>query len=139
MGFKVDNVVKMSVTRHELIMAWMQLLVPFHRLRPCETKLGVALIELRNELAKGGTSQDAIKGALFSDFSRQSICDKLGITRNAFKTMLSVLRKVGFVKDEDINPRFIPRCKEGSKSFSLLYHFDIKEDGGLETDNEGGD
>lgn len=134
---KINNISRLVVTRDGFIAAWVQILLPFHRLRPMETKLGVELIKLREDLGKSGMTQDAIKSALLSRHARETICNTLNVSLFSFKTMLSALRKVGFIKDDDVNPRFMPRLAPGEKQFRLLYHFDIKDNGEADEHDEG--
>ena len=58
---------------------------------------------------------------------KEKILKELDIPITNYNVALNKLKKAGFLVDGKIEERFIPRIKEGAKSFNFLLYFEFED------------
>lgn len=105
---------------------WMDYLTPLHHLTDNERNLAAAFLKERLNLEKKFNDKAWLNRALFNKETTTKIKEECGISTAYYQVLLSKLRKVGFFKDEGINPIYIPkRISKDSKAFMLMLYFDL--------------
>lgn len=108
---------------------WLQFLEPFHRLTDRELDVAAAFLKLRYELEQNISNKDLLDKIIMNYESRASIKKECGISSARLSMVLDKFRKVKFIVDNKINPKFIPKnIKKGDTSFQLLLHFNFDEE-----------
>lgn len=126
---KVNSIIKIPVSfKKNFFEYWLEFLAPFHHLTPKELSVASAFLRKRYELSKSITDPITLDKMLFSADIKKQIKDECGLITSHFYAVLGKLRRVGLIKDNKINPKFIPKnVTDSSKSFKLLLYFDISE------------
>lgn len=114
----VNNVIRVPMGRDELMRSWLVMLGPMHGLKGRELDLAVLLLER----AAGDPDIEVSSPRL-----KEQLRATLGINAGYLRTMLSRLRKAGFLlKDGTLNKRFMPDYTGGGR-FRLLIDFVIDD------------
>lgn len=106
---------------------WLEFLRPFHKLTERETDVLAALIKQRYELSKVVSDKDILNRLLMSEDTKRKIREECNISQVYFQVIMTKLKKNKIISDGLINPRFIPRVENDSKSFQLLLSFNLEE------------
>lgn len=109
---------------------WVRFLNPFHDLTAREMDVTAAILQYRYELSKTVSDPVLLDKLAIDTDARNAIKAKLGLSVGYIKVILSKLRKCGFIKDNKLEPRFVPDVKvdDNSPTFSVLIVFDFSED-----------
>lgn len=109
---------------------WIRFLNPFHDLTSREMDVTAAFFQYRYELSKTVADPMLLDKLAIDSDARTVVKTRLQLSGGYINVILSKLRKCGIVKDNKLNPRFIPDIKivDGKAQFSALIVFDFKED-----------
>lgn len=109
---------------------WLEFLIPFHRLSPREMDVATSFIKHRYILSKAIKDDEILDRVTMSEETKQKIRDDCKISPPHFQVIMGKLRKANIIVDNKLNPKFIPKnINEGDKSFDLLLHFSLDEEG----------
>lgn len=115
-----DKVLRVEVPRGEFHMAWLQAARRFHGMRRGEMEVAARLLDRRRELS--AASPPRAEPAVLAAAERRSIKEAIGISDSAFKTILSNLRRKGFLEGDRVSRRFVPEGR-GDGHFRLMIDF----------------
>lgn len=122
----VDNVVRIPCSMdNNFFKMWLLFLHPFHNLTDREMDLAACILKYRLQLSKTILDDDILNKVLFSDTIKQ-IQKECGINAQYYNVLRAGLRKAGFIKDNKINPRYIPNVTS-TEGFKLMLFFDFRE------------
>lgn len=106
---------------------WVEFLSPLHGIRQADKPLLAELLRRRDAIARKCT-EDMADSVLFSQPSRVSIRETMGVTRSYLNVMLTHLRRCGAIKDGRVNPRLVPRFNGGEDDYKLIVHFMLSDE-----------
>lgn len=121
---KINNIIKIPTSIDNFFRYWMEFLKPFHNLANREMEVAAKILQYRHNLSKKIDDEEILGKLLLSREMRKSMREELGITTAHLQGIISTLRSEGFLKDDIVNPRFIPRLNN-NKQFNLLMSFDF--------------
>lgn len=113
----------------EFFKCWLSFLKPYHSLSAKELRVAACFLKKRHELSKVISDDALIDRILLNWDNTKAIREECDVSVSYFGALMHRLRKNDFIKDNRINPRFIPRLKteDGEKKFSLMILFNIED------------
>lgn len=114
-------VLRVDRPRSEFHRWWMELTAPFHHLRRSERRLAAAILDL---MAEQAGRRDPLSPSL-----RGRLLEMSGMTPSMLNTSLSRLRKAGFIKEGEVNPRLVPRPSGGGLDVTIRFTFNDEAGG----------
>ena len=105
---------------------WFQFLQPFHNLTNREMEVITCFVRHRYELSKVISDNEILDKVTMGEDTKKKIREECNISPINFQVIMSKLRKSGVIKDNKINPRFIPNITEENGVFKLLLLFELK-------------
>ncbi len=125
---KPNNVFLVPCTDTSFYRAWMEFLTPYHRLTSREKDVAARLLMQYFRFRGSVPDPDVLRELMWSKTSRKDLMASLKMSQAHFQMVLAKLRESGFIKDGDINPRFLPHIVEGEPRFMLQVVFDWSSD-----------
>ena len=126
MNKKANNVIRIPTSVDKFFKYWILFTRPLHNLTEKEMEVTACILKYRYNLSKVIIDNDVLDVMLFGEDTRNKIKAECGISSAFFQVILGKLRKVNIIKDNKINPRFIPNFKS-NEDFKLLLYFDVDE------------
>lgn len=124
----IDNAIRIkALLSNNFFSMWLNFLKPFHNLSKREIEIASFYLKKRYELSLKINDIELVDQIVFSKDTKREIKVSNNLSNTNFQIIMNNLRKKGFIVDQKINPKFIPRIKEDSKSFSFLLLFEINE------------
>lgn len=102
---------------------WMEFLTPFHKLTSRERDVAARIIAQYFRLKSSISDPEVLKDVMWSHNSRKDMRESLGMSQAHFNMTLRKLKDAGVLKDDDINPRYIPHVSNDPR-FLLNIVFD---------------
>lgn len=124
---KPDNVVFISGNTDYFFRKWFEFLKPFHHLTEREMDVAISFIKQRYALSKVIHDSDVLDREVMSEFTKKKVREECNISLPHFQVIMGKLRKSQIIKDNKLNPKFIPDIKEGASSFQLLLYFKFND------------
>ena len=124
---KINNIIKIPTSLDNFFRYWLEFLKPFHNLTNKEMEVAAKILQYRYNLSKVVSDEEVLGTLLLSRENRKKIREDLNITAAHLQVILSTLKSVGFIKENSVNPRFIPRLNN-EKQFNLLMSFDLSSE-----------
>lgn len=121
---KPNNVFLVTCTEDSFYRAWIEFLTPYHKLTSREREVAARLLMQYFKFRGSVSDPEVLHELMWSKRSRKDIMESLGMSPAHFQMVLGKLKSSGFLKDGDINPRFIPHTVEGDSRFMLQVMFD---------------
>lgn len=121
---KPNNVFLVTCTEDSFYRAWIEFLTPYHKLTSREREVAARLLMQYFKFRSSVSDPEVLHELMWSKRSRKDIMESLGMSPAHFQMVLGKLKSSGFLKDGDINPRFIPHTVEGDSRFMLQVMFD---------------
>lgn len=121
---KPNNVFLVSCTDTSFYRSWIEFLTPYHKLTAREKDVAARLLMQYFKFRESVPDDDVLRDLLWSRKSRTDMMASLGMSQAHFQMVLAKLKSAGFLKDGDINPRFLPHKVEGDSRFMLQVVFD---------------
>ena len=106
---------------------WLSFLKPLHKLTNREMALLGAFLKKRHELSYSISDDRILDSYLMSEDIRKEIRESGGFTANHMQYLLSKFNKMGVVKGESINKKFIPNVSIGSDGYKLIINFEFND------------
>lgn len=126
----VDNVIKIPTSLDgNFFHYWLEFLTPFHQLTPRAVDVATAFLKHRFDLSKVILDSTILEKSVMGEDVKKEIMEELGITPAHFLVIMGKLKKSGFIVDNKINPRYIPRVTEENGNFKLMLLFTFNNDG----------
>lgn len=126
MNKKANNVIRIPTSVDKFFKYWILFTRPLHNLTEKEMEVTACILKYRYNLSKVIIDENVLDVMLFGEDTRNKIKAECDISSAFFQVILGKLRKVNIIKDNKINPRFIPNFKK-VEDFKLLLYFDIDE------------
>lgn len=105
---------------------WLDFLAPYHSLTAREKEVAACFIKHRYFLSKAITDNNVLDRVVMSEETKRKIRQECGITTSYFQVIMGKFKKTGFIIDNKLNPKLIPkRIKDGDTSFQLLLYFNF--------------
>jgi hypothetical protein len=124
-----DAILKVPTKRStNFFRLWVEFLGPYHNLTEREIDVLTCFLKIRHNLSKSVLDEKILDKVLFSDDSKKSVCDEIGITEKNFNMVFSRLKKKNLIINNSINKRFIPLLKDNAKVFQMLVYFEFSDD-----------
>ena len=109
---------------------WIEFLTPLHNLTNREKDVVAAFIKARFELSKSISDPVWLDKVVMSNDTKAKIREDCGISVGHFQVIMGKLKDSGFIKEDKVNPKFIPKNIDvNSKNFQLLLYFDFTGQG----------
>lgn len=111
-----------SSSKEDRIKKYLEVIYKFHKLTDVEIAILVEFIlHFQTIQAKYPTIDDTelINKLTFDSKIKKEISTKLGIKEGVFQNYLTILRKKGVIKDNKLNPSYIP----DATPFDLTFRF----------------
>lgn len=123
---KIDNVVIIPTSlENNFFRYWLEFLKPIHKLTNKEIAVGSSFLKYRYEFSKVITDLPLLEKITLNEDTKRKVREDCGISQAYFQFIMTKLKKVKFIEDNKINPKYIPRIKEESGSFQLLLSFKL--------------
>ena len=84
-----------------------------------------AFVKQRYELSKVVSDNDILDKIVMSEDTKRKVREECNMTLPHFQVIMGKLRKNNVIKDNRINPRYIPKVIEENGSFKLMLLFDF--------------
>lgn len=120
---KPNNVIYLKCTDDSFYRMWMEFLTPFHKLTSRERDVAARIIAQYFRLKSSISDPEVLKDVMWSHNSRKDMRESLGMSQAHFNMTLRKLKDAGVLKDDDINPRYIPHVSNDPR-FLLNIVFD---------------
>lgn len=121
-----DSVVRVPAkTKEGFYRYWFRFLFPFHKLTEREMEIAACFLKHRDILSKVISDPDILDSVLMSEETKAKIREECDITIPHFQVVIGKLKKAKVIIDNKLNPRFVPKIKEGNDNFKLLLLFDF--------------
>jgi hypothetical protein len=105
---------------------WLKFLSPYHNLSKREQEIAACFLKHRFLLSKAITDNDVLDKVTMSEETKRKIREECNITSSYFQIVMGKFKKTGFIENNKINPKLIPKClHEGDTTFQLLLNFDL--------------
>lgn len=121
---KPNNVFLVPCTDVSFYRAWIEILTPYHKLTAREKDAAARILMQYFRFKDNCQDAEVLRELLWSKRSRQDLMESLKMSRAHFQMILASLKSAGFIKDGEINPRFLPHKVEGDTRFMLQIVFD---------------
>lgn len=105
---------------------WLEFLRPFHKLTERETDVLASFLKHRFELSKVVSAQEVLDKLTMSEDTKRKVREDCNISQAHFQVIMTKLKKSKMIDNGKINPRFIPRIGQDTKSFKLLLSFELQ-------------
>ena len=124
---KINNVITIPTsTEGKFFKYWFEFLRPFHKLTDREIDVIASFAKYRHALSKVIKDPDILDKVTMGEDTKRKIREDCNITQAHFQVIMTKLKKNKVIDNGKINPRFIPRLDDDSKSFQLLLSFDLQ-------------
>ena len=120
----VDNAIRIPTSLDSSFFKyWLEFLTPFHHLTPRAMDVATAFLKHRYHLSKVILDNEILEKSVMGEDTKKKIMEELGITPAHFLVIMGKLKKSGFISENRINPRYIPRVTEENGNFKLMLLF----------------
>lgn len=107
---------------------WLQFIKPLHGLSYKEMEVLASFLRMRYELSKSISNDELLDKVLMNADTKRVIREEQNIAPPYFQVLLAKFRKLGIIKDNKIEKKYIPNLEIDSKEYKLILLFDLKTD-----------
>lgn len=124
---KINNIIRIpSPMGNAFFRAWLEFLHPFHGLANREMEIAASILKFRHELSKVITDEALLDEIVLNNDTKRKVRAECNVSVQHFEVAMNKFRKVHFIEDGKINPKFIPKgINENDQTFQLLLYFDL--------------
>lgn len=115
----------MNVHLKNLFRLWINITIVFHKLTKQEMDVLALLLYYHYNLSSEITNKKILWKMVFDYEIKAKIKKELGLKDASLQNVLSSLRKKGVIQDNQIVSTYIPKIEKGSKSFRIIFNFNI--------------
>lgn len=120
-----QKVANLNVPLKQLFIRWLEITRAFHKLSNQEQQVLALLLYYHYILKKDITNNKILWKMVFDYDTKLKIKEELDMNDNIFQNKLTELRKKNIIKNNEINPYFIPDLSLDSKNFKVIFNFNI--------------
>lgn len=117
--------VKLNTTIKELFKSWIKFTAPFHRLRAQPQSILALFLYYHYKYSREITNKKILWKLVFDYETKAAIKEELDISDAVMQNTMTYFRKKGVIVKEAINPAYIPNLDKDSKTFNIIYTFNI--------------
>lgn len=121
------KIANLNVTIKELFFKWLDITKSFHKLNNQEQQVLALLLYHHYILRKDITNVKILWKIVFDYDTKLKIKEEINMNDAILQNILSKLRKKNIIKDNQINPYFIPDLDLNSNNFKVIFNFNIKD------------
>ena len=107
---------------------WLQFIKPLHGLSYKEMEVLASFLRMRYELSKSISNDELLDKVLMNADTKRVIREEQYYAPPYFQVLLAKFRKLGIIKDNKIEKKYIPNLEIDSKEYKLILLFDLKTD-----------
>lgn len=107
---------------------WLQFIRPLHGLSSKEIDILASFLRLRFELSKSIRDDNLLDKVLMNSETKRQVREEHDVAPPYFQVIMAKFRKLGILKDNRIEKRYIPNIEEDSKEYKLVLLFDFRDD-----------
>jgi hypothetical protein len=122
---KDEKVANLNIKLKDFFFKWVEFTRPFHKLNTRQSDVLALLLYHHFKFQYQITNTKILWKVLFDYDSKITISEELGIQLAALENLLSQLRKRKVIVNNVITPYFIPQIDKKSKTFKLIFNFNI--------------
>lgn len=130
--FKPDNILVVNTDIKNLFVFWMKFLKPQHGLTNKEIDVAASFLWHRFIMSNSISDNNILNKAVFNLDVKKLIMDECDVAYPHFQIILGKLRKAGFIIDNAISSKYVPRIKideqTDKKTFNFLISFKISDE-----------
>lgn len=120
---KPNNLLRLKINQDAFFRMWIEFLTPFHKLTEREKDVAARVLAQYYRLQPNISDPSVLEEVLWSETSRNDMRESLKMSRAYFQMILGKLRKVGFITEGGVEPRFLPHMGDEPR-FMLSIVFD---------------
>lgn len=120
---KPNNIIPLKCTEASFYRLWIEFLGPFHKLASRERDVAARILAQYFKLKESVSDPEVLREILWSQTSRKDIRESLGMSPAYFQMIITKLKKVGFILNGGLNPKYIPHKGEDPR-FMLAVIYD---------------
>ena len=107
---------------------WLRITKPFHNLSPNEQRVLSLFLYHHYQIRKDVKSSKLLWKLVFDYDTKLKIKEELGMQDYALQNLMSSLRKKGAIKNNQINPNYMPVLSdEDVKNFKIIFNIKIND------------
>lgn len=125
-----NKIANINITLKNLFIKWLDITKSFHKLNNQQQQV-LALLLYYHYKFKNETTNEKILWKLVFDYDTKIkiredlIFGEKGLPNSTLQNIFTILRKRKVIIDNKINPIYIPDLEEKSKSFKIIFNFNI--------------
>lgn len=104
---------------------YLEFLAPIHKLTSRETDVLAAFLKERYRLSKLIPDDAIVSQLMMSEDTKRVLRDSCEMSSSHFQVIFSKLRKLGYIKNGDVDKRFVPDIDSSTDKFNLIFYFDL--------------
>lgn len=104
---------------------WLEFMRPMNKLTSKEIDVLAVLLLKRFELSKSIIDSNVLDTILLGAEVKRQIREDLKLSANHFHVVISKLKKVGIIRDNQINKKFVPNVEQDATGYKLTLLFDF--------------
>jgi hypothetical protein len=117
--------VSINITLKDLFKRWLEITSSFHKLPKQQQNILALFLYYHYEFKKDITNDKILWKMVFDYDTKMKIKQELGIGDQTMQNTITKLRKKNIIVDNVITPVFIPDLSLNSKSFKIVFNFNI--------------
>lgn len=104
---------------------WLEFMRPMNKLTTKEVDVLAALLLKRFELSKSIIDSNVLDTILLGTEVKKQVREEMNLSANHFHVVISKLKRVGIIRDNKINKKFIPNVEHDATGYKLILLFDF--------------
>lgn len=128
-----ENIINATIpvsSKVDAFETWLMITKALHKLTNEEIKVLAVFLSKRHELAYKIIDEDLLNENVFSTKNRKEVEQLLGfVNPTKLNNILSSMRKKGALKDNKIQPQFIPPLSKDFKEFIVAFKVKLDDKG----------
>lgn len=129
-----EKVATLNIKIKELFSRWLDITRAFHKLTNQQQQVLALFLYYHYQFKKDTTNQKILWKMVFDYDTKLKIREDdvfkdKEMSNNVLHNIITGLRKKGIIVDGQISPMFIPDLTQDSKSFKVIFNFNIVDNG----------
>ena len=122
---KNTKIANRNIEVKELMKLWLELTRPFHNLTNQQINVLALFLYYHYKFKKEIKNTRVLWKELFDYDTKKLIRDELNMKGQGLQNVLTQLRKKNVIVDNQILSSYIPNMEIGSKSFKVIFNFNV--------------
>lgn len=123
---KPNSVIVIPCNIDTFFKKWFEFLEPYHRLTTREMDVATAFVKQRYSLSKVITDEKLLDEIVMNEDTKRKIREECNLSLTHFQVIMTKLKRSQVIKDNKLNPKFIPNFSEEDGSYKLLLFFKME-------------